>query len=248
LSIEGHVGPIKKGQKDHKGSSYNVLVKWEVGSQNYEVLDTMAASNYPITLALYARENNLLDNPGWKCFCHIASKERNKIRQMVHKYNVSKGKWIHGPFFEFGIQVPCNVKEAYALDAKNGNTKWQDAMKEEIKIDALLMFITSIYHDKIPYLEGYKNIIVHFVFDVEHDLRHKARLVSGGHHTDPSTDGIYSGVVNLYIMRISITAGEMNGRKIMLGDVSSAYLETYTQEKVCFIAGPEIGPLKGHPL
>jgi hypothetical protein len=34
----------------------------------------------------------------------------------------------------------------------------------------------------------------------------------------------------------------------MVGDFSSAYLEAYTQEKVCFIAGPEIGPLEGHLL
>ena len=156
---------------------------------------------------------------------------------MVHQYHVSKGK---------RIQVSRNVKEAYELDAKNGNTKWQDAMKEEI--DALLMFITFIDHGKIPYLEGYKNIIVHFVFDVKHDLRHKARLVAGGHLTDPSTDGTYSGVVNLRTMRISITVGEMNGLSIMVGDVSSTYLEAYTQEKVCFIAGPEFGLLQGHLL
>jgi hypothetical protein len=40
----------------------------------------------------------------------------------------------------------------------------------------------------------------------------------------------------------------MNGLKIMVGDVSSAYLEAYTQEKVCFIAGPKFGPLQGHLL
>jgi hypothetical protein len=33
-------------------------------------------------------------------------------------------------------------------------------MKEEI--DALLKFVTFIDHGKIPYLEGYKNIIVNF--------------------------------------------------------------------------------------
>jgi hypothetical protein len=125
------------------------------------------AADDPITLALYARTSNLLDTPGWKCFRHIATaitKERNKIQSMIHQYHVSKGKRTHGPIFKFGSQVPRNVKEAYELDAKNGNTKWQDAMKEEI--DALLMFITFIDHGKIPYLEGYKNIIVHFVFDV----------------------------------------------------------------------------------
>jgi Reverse transcriptase (RNA-dependent DNA polymerase) len=119
-------------------------------------------------------------------------------------------------------------------------------MKEEI--DVLLMFITFIEHGKIPYLEGYKNIIVHFVFDITHDLCNKARLVAGGHLTDPSTDGTYSGVVNLHTMRISITVGEMNGLKIMVGVVSSAYLDAYTQERVCFIAGPEFGPLQGHLL
>jgi Reverse transcriptase (RNA-dependent DNA polymerase) len=119
-------------------------------------------------------------------------------------------------------------------------------MKEEI--NALLMFITFIDHGKIPNLEGHKNIIVHFVFDVKHDLCHKAGLVAGGHLTNPNTDGTYSGVVNLQTMRIAITVGEMNNLKIMVGDVSSAYLEAYTQEKVCFIAGPEFGPLQGHLL
>jgi hypothetical protein len=51
---------------------------------------------------------------------------------------------------------------AYELDAKNGNTKWQDAMKEEI--DALFMFITFIDHGKIQYLEGYKKYFSSFCF------------------------------------------------------------------------------------
>jgi hypothetical protein len=40
----------------------------------------------------------------------------------------------------------------------------------------------------------------------------------------------------------------MNGLKIMVADVSSAYLEAFTQEKVRFIAGPKFGPLQGHLL
>jgi Reverse transcriptase (RNA-dependent DNA polymerase) len=34
----------------------------------------------------------------------------------------------------------------------------------------------------------------------------------------------------------------------MVFDISLAYLEAYTQEKVCFIAGTEFGPLQGHLL
>jgi hypothetical protein len=49
-------------------------------------------------------------------------------------------------------------------------------------------------------------------------------------------------------MRIAITVGEMNNLKIIVDDASSAYLEAYTQEKDCFTAGPEFGPLQGHLL
>jgi hypothetical protein len=49
-------------------------------------------------------------------------------------------------------------------------------------------------------------------------------------------------------MRIAIVAAEINNLDIMVGDVSSAYLKTYTQEKVCFQAGPELSPLEGHLL
>jgi Reverse transcriptase (RNA-dependent DNA polymerase) len=49
-------------------------------------------------------------------------------------------------------------------------------------------------------------------------------------------------------MRIAIVAGELNNLFIMIGDISSAYLEAFTLEKVSFIAGPEFGPLAGHLL
>jgi hypothetical protein len=40
-------------------------------------------------------------------------------------------------------------------------------------------------------------------------------------------------------MRIAIVAGKVNNLFIMVGDISSAYLEAFTNEKVCFIASPE---------
>jgi hypothetical protein len=133
------------------------------------------------------------------------------------------------------------------LDKKNGNTKWQDAMQEEIK--SLLDYSTFEDKRKIKYLTGCKNIRVHFVFAVKHDLHHKARLVSGGHLTDPNTtDNTYFSVVSLCSMRIDIAAAELNELDLMVGGISSAYIEAYTQEKVCFFGGPEFGPLEGHLL
>ena len=58
----------------------------------------------------------------------------------------------------------------------------------------------------------------------------------------------YSSVVQLRSMRIAIAIGELNGLKLGVGDVSCAYLEAYTQEKVYFIAGPEFGDLEGHTM
>jgi len=203
----------------------------------------------PITVAVYARKNNLIDLPGWKRLKYIASKiVRNKrtLRQLIHRIHVSKGKRTSGPIYQFGIQVPRNVKEAYKLDKENGNTLWEDAMKEEI--ESLLGFNTFEDKGKIPFLTGYKNIIVHFVFAVKHDLRHKARLVAGGHLTEPTGSNSYSGVVSFRSMRIGLVAAELNDLLVEVGDVSSAYLEAFTTEKVSFIAGPEFGPLAGHLL
>jgi hypothetical protein len=49
-------------------------------------------------------------------------------------------------------------------------------------------------------------------------------------------------------MRIAAVAAELNNLDIMVGDVFFTYLEAYTQEKVCFRASPEFGPLEGHLL
>jgi hypothetical protein len=119
------------------------------------------------------------------------------------------------------------------LDKKNGNTKWQDAMQEEI--NSLLDYSTFEDKGKIKYLTGYMNIHVNFVFAVKHDLRHKAQLVAGGHLTNPNTtDNTYSSVVSLRGMRITIAAAERNDLDIMVGDVSSTYLEAFTKEKGVF--------------
>ena len=236
--ILDHQGPLTQNHHDYKGSAYNVLVKWEDGTETYEPLDMMIKDD-PITLAKYAYENDLLATPSWK---RLRSYLSPSIKRMVNKTKFKATT----PIYKFGIQIPRNVKEAFALDAKNGNTKWQDAMQDEIT--SHYDYDTYKDHGTIKFLDGYKRICVHFVFDVKHDLRHKARLVAGGHLTDPTTEGTYSGVVSLRSLRIATLAAELNGLEIMVGDISSAYLEAYTEEKVYFIAGPEFGPLQGHLL
>ena len=60
------------------------------------------------------------------------------------------------------------------FDAKNGDTRWQDA--EKIELDAIIGYNT--FNDLgrgVPAPVGYKKIRVHMVYDVKHDGRHKAR-------------------------------------------------------------------------
>jgi hypothetical protein len=159
---------------------------------------------------------------------------------MIEQYKAIR----KGPVYNFGILIPHNVKQAFELDESNGNTLWKDAMTKEIEnVQAYNKFKDM---GTVSYVPGYKKIIVHFVFAVKHDLRHKARLVAGGHLTEPTMEGSYSSVVNLRSIRLCLVAAELNNLDIMVGDISSAYLEANTKEKVCFTAGPEFGILQGH--
>jgi Reverse transcriptase (RNA-dependent DNA polymerase) len=85
-------------------------------------------------------------------------------------------------------------------------------------------------------------------YDVKQDGRHKARLVAGGHLTNPNTESVYSGVVSLYGIRLIVFLAERNALELWGADVGNAYLEALTKEKVYIIGGPEFGDLEGHTL
>jgi hypothetical protein len=238
--ILDHEGPLTAKHPNYKGSKYNLLIQWDSGEETYEPLEIILADD-PISVSQYGEENDLLDKPGWKRVQRLF-KNKARMKRTIHKIKSTPS----GPRYQFGTQVPRNVKEALELDKRNGNNKWRDAMQEEI--DSLNAYNTFKDKGKIKHLEGYKKIIVHFVFAVKHDLRHKARLVAGGHLTDPTTEGTYSGVVQLRSIRLCILLAELNGLDIWVGDISSAYLEAFTKEKVCFTAGQEFGDLEGNLL
>jgi hypothetical protein len=71
----GHQGPLLRHDKDSNGSRFNVLVEWENGEITTEPLSVIAANN-PMTCAVYAREHDLLDVEGWKCFQNLAKCEK----------------------------------------------------------------------------------------------------------------------------------------------------------------------------
>lgn len=79
----------------------------------------------------------------------------------------------------------------------------------------------------------YKKFILHIVFAVKHDLCHKEGLSSDGQlNYFNTTESKYYSVVSLCSLQIEIVAVELNDREIIIGDISSAYLEAHTQEKI----------------
>jgi hypothetical protein len=121
--IVGHQCPLLWHDKDYNGSRFNVLVKWENGEIMTEPLSVIAADD-PVTCAAYAREHDLLDVKGWKCFWNLAKHEKH----FLHLIKQAKMKSYHQSLkYKFRYSIPKDYEEALKLDELNQNTKWKDA-------------------------------------------------------------------------------------------------------------------------
>jgi hypothetical protein len=241
--ISGHEGPLNKNHSSWKGDKYNVKVEWENGEVSYEPLHTIAADD-PVTCAIYAQDNGLLDTDGWKRFRSLAKRAKKMLRMVnqskLRSYKTSKK-------YSNGFEIPRDYADAQRLDKLHGNDKWQHATKMEM--DQLHEY--DAFHDKgIGTAPGkdYKKIRVHLVYACKHDGRHKARLVANGNLTEIPINSVYSGVVSLKSLRTILFLAELNDLEAWATDIGNAYLEAKTSEKVFIIAGPEFNELEGHTL
>ena len=239
--ITAHEGPLRSDSPRHKGSSYNVRIRWSDGSETWEPINLVAKDD-PVSLAHYAKEHDLLETPGWKFLRRIARRAKKLQRMLNQTRRQSKNNAVR---YKFGVRVPRNVKEALRFDEENGNTFWADAMKLELG----QLFEYETFEDSGSHCpHGYQMIHCHMVFDVKQTGKRKARFVAGGHMTNPPKDSVYSSVVSLRSIRIVSFLAELNDLELHAADVGNAYLEAHTKERVAFRAGPEFGPLAGHVL
>ena len=230
---------------NRKNSEYNIQVLWENGSTSHEPLAVLK-QDIPVDLAIYGKDNNLLSLPGWKSLKRLA-KRAKLVTRLIKQAKLRSFRLK--PKYKYGVEVPRDYNHALQMDKRNGNTRWQDANKlEHVKLKEYDVFIDKgkFHTSKIP--QGYKKISVHTIFDVKHDLQHRARVVANGHLTDIPLESVYSGVVSLRGLRTVVFLGELNNMPTWGTDISSAYLLAKTSEKVCIKAGPEFGELEGHLL
>ena len=147
--------------------------------------------------------------------------------------------------YKFGVHIPCTYNEAIMLDKEKGNILWQDVIQREL--DQISSY-KSFHNIGIGVSPGpdLKKIKVKFAFDCKADGCRKGRLVAWGDMTPEPEESVYSSVVTLRSLCIVVFLAELNGLNLMQGDIGNTYLESYTQEKVYFVAGPEFGQETGH--
>ena len=231
--IVAHQRPPESTDPDQKGSKYNVMVEWESGVVTYEPL-TLISKDDPITCAVYAKKHDLLDTTGWKHLKRYARTSKRLIRAVKQ----SRIRQVRASArYQHGFQVPKDYNDAIRLDKENSNTQWQDAMDLEL---------TQIHEYKVFKDTGKAQF--HNGKAVTPDGFQKAILVADGHLTKEPVESIYSGVVSLRSLRMFVFLSQLNDLEIWGADVGNAYLEAYTDKKLCIIAGPEFKELHGHLL
>jgi hypothetical protein len=223
---------------DDHHTQVNVL--WNSGGTSWVRLNALRLDDPYISIT-YGTEHRLSAKPDWLWMSDYLE-DPTRMARMARAYTVSKDART----FKFGIEVARTMRHALHLDKLNGDTMWQDAIDTELRqINAYNTFRETTPDDD---LSTYQRIPYHLVFDVKFDLRRKARLVAGGHQTDPPKEDVYSGVVAMETIRMGFVVAAMNGLQVCAADVGNAFLYGITRERVFVVAGPEFGHLEGRKM
>ena len=132
----------------------------------------------------------------------IRTTKKSKFRQA----KVSR-KYKHGWEFQKTMYMPYNL--VFKMVIINGRMllTWKLNESRDIRYSKIMegLFLKK---DKIANApKGYQKIRVHFVFDVKHHGKFKARLVADGHRTKEPNETVYSGVVSLRNLRLAMFMG-----------------------------------------
>ena len=104
----GHQGPLNKDDMNYKGCSYNVTVEWEDDSITHGPLNIFG-HDAPEICVEHRQKQDLLNEPGWKCF-HCIAKLKKKVQQMT---DAAKLKRFCKTVQEMcGVCIPHETKEA----------------------------------------------------------------------------------------------------------------------------------------
>ncbi|GFH49007.1 hypothetical protein CTEN210_05483 [Chaetoceros tenuissimus] len=219
---------------------WELLVEWKDGTMSWVPLKDLKNSN-PVELAQYAVMN------AFKWWVPYTLKKRDSI---VAKVKSKYWRTTH----KFGIGIPKCADEAYKLDTDSKTTFWTDAINKEMEnVRVAFEVLAGVTPEEIrtgKERPGYKGIPCHMIFDIKMNgkFTHKARLVAGGHVTDPPSAITYSSVVSHDSVRIALTIASLNDLDLFACGVESAYLCADCLEEFWCVASSEFGSDEGKVL
>ena len=177
--------------------------------------------------AEFAVSQRIDHEPAFNWFVQHVLKKRDKVIASIRKQQARYLKRSH----KLGIELPKNVKEAYALDAKNGNTLWADVISGNGECQN--PFEVLQYGKSAPI--SHQFVQCHMVFDVKmEDFRRRVRLVSG-HMTEAPATITYASIVSKETGRIALMI------EFKSGDILNLYAQAPVTEMVWTILDPDFG-------
>ena len=148
-----------------------IQVVWDTGATSTESFEALE-KDILVDLAIYAKENNILELDGRDTLKQLADQSKSTER-LVKQAKLHSLKY--SPQHKYGFEIPKDYKDAERLDRKNGNDDWKDANK--LEHEQLREY--NVFTDKGKFTGcrtpcGYQLIRVHTIFNVKVDGRHKA--------------------------------------------------------------------------
>ena len=142
---------------------------------------------------------------------------------------------------KFGVKLPMTVKEAYALDKLQGNTRLEDSIKKEL--DSIMNRKTLHFPDNklenvvmeeiIHGNAGFQFAPMWFMFDIKPiSITQKAWLIIGGNPVDTEGTERFSNMFSTEGSRVLLVIADHKSYEMVVGDVSTAYLYATTKENV----------------
>ena len=217
---------------------WHICCQWKDDSTSWERLSNLKES-HPVQTAEYAVAQGIDHEPAFNWWVPHVLKKRDRIIAQVKRRSARYLKRTH----KWGLELPKTVEEALAIDKKNGNTFWADAIAKEIK-NARVAFKKLEDGEEAP--RGYQFVRCHMVFDIKmEDFQRKARLVAGGHMTEAPATITYASVVSRETVWITLTIAVLNNIEVKAADIMNTYVTAPVQEKIWTILGPEFGEDQG---
>ena len=72
--------------------------------------------------------------------------------------------------------------------------------------------------------QDYEKIVLLWVFDVKFDLRHRSRLVAGGHLTEELPEESYSSTTSIDDVRLIFVIAALMDLRVIAADVGHAFI------------------------